>query len=286
VTLIGNTIGSTAPTPAAISSPTQTALAPASTLTATLPAATNTAAPVASNTPTLAPAFTATPLTIASPTVTSTLAAPAADSIFASGFESGSLSDWSKNANGGGDLSVSPSAAVVGSNGLQAVINDGTAMYVSSDHPNAEPRYRVRFYFDPNSISMANGDAHIILRGYHGSSTVALRVEFGYSAGAYRIRAALVNDGSSWTNTNWVPLSDAPHAIELDWRASTGSGANNGGLTLWVDGAQGADLTGIDNDTRRIERAMLGALAGIDTGTRGTYYFDAFDSRRGSYIGP
>ena len=39
-------------------------------------------------------------------------------------------------------------------------------------------------------------------------------------------------------------------------------------------------------DTWRIERARLGAVAGIDTGTRGTIYFDAFESRRQSYIGP
>jgi hypothetical protein len=31
---------------------------------------------------------------------------------------------------------------------------------------------------------------------------------------------------------------------------------------------------------------MLGALASIDSETRGTYFFDAFDSRRQSYIGP
>jgi parallel beta-helix repeat protein len=289
VTLIGNIIiGSTAPTPTAISSPTKTALVPTFTPTSTLPAATNTAAPVASNTATPAPASSSTPLPVASSTPTSPPAVtqPVADAIFASSFESGSFSDWSKNANGGGDLSVSPSAALVGGNGLQAVINDGTVMYVSDDRPNAEPRYRARFYFDPNSIAMANGDTHNIFRGFHGGSTVALRVVFAFSGGAYQIRAALVNDGSTFTDTNWFTISDAPHAIELDWRAATGAGANNGGLTLWIDGSQQADLTGIDNDTRRIDSVRLGALAGIDTGTRGAYFFDAFDSRRGSYIGP
>jgi len=41
----------------------------------------------------------------------------------------------------------------------------------------------------------------------------------------------------------------------------------------------------VDNDTRRIDRARLGALTGIDTGTRGTYFFDAFESRQQNYIG-
>jgi parallel beta-helix repeat protein len=285
VTVIGNTIiGSSAPTATSVTVPTSTNVFP----TATLPAVTNTPLPVASNTLTSAPVFTSTPLPVASPTLVNLPAPtqPVADAIFASSFESGNLSEWSGNSNGGGDLSVSPAAALVGTNGLQVVINDNTAMYVSDDRPNAEPRYRMRFYFDPNSIAMANGDAHVIIRGYHGSSTVALRVEFGFSGGSYQVRAGLVNDGSTWKNTNWVPVSDGPHAIELDWRAATGAGANNGGLTLWVDASQQADLSGIDNDTRRIDKVRMGPQAGIDSATRGTYFFDAFDSRRQNYIGP
>ena len=111
-------------------------------------------------------------------------------------------------------------------------------------------------------------------------------MEFRNSAGAYQIRAALLNDGTTWTNTSWFNIGDAPHFIELDWRAATAAGANNGGLTLWIDGIQKQDLVNIDNDTRRIDRARLGALTGMDAGTSGTYYFDAFESRRQSYIGP
>ena len=66
---------------------------------------------------------------------------------------------------------------------------------------------------------------------------------------------------------NWFTISDASHFIEMDWRAATAVGANNGGLTLWIDGTQQANLTGVDNDTRRIDRARLGALTGMDTGT-------------------
>jgi hypothetical protein len=111
-------------------------------------------------------------------------------------------------------------------------------------------------------------------------------VEFRNFSGAYQIRAKVLNDSSAFVNTNWFPVSDAPHVIELDWRAATAVGANNGGLTLWIDGAQQADLANVDNDTWRIDRIRLGAVAGVDTGTRGTVYFDAFESRRQTYIGP
>ena len=169
---------------------------------------------------------------------------------------------------------------------MQALINDNNPIYVTDDTPNAESRYRARFYFDPNSITMSSNNAHYIFYGYTGASTIVLQVEFRFSAGVYQLRAQLRNDSFGWISSNWFTIGDSPHYIEIDWRASTASGANNGGLTLWIDGTQRADLTGVDNDTRRIDRIQLGAVAGIDTGTRGTYYFDRFESRRQTYIGP
>jgi pectate lyase len=209
----------------------------------------------------------------------------APDQIFADSFEAGDLSAWRSNSIDNGDLSVSAAAALAGSRGLHAVLDDNNMVYVRDDSPNAEPRYRARFYFDPNSITMASGNAHFIFKGFAGKSREVLQMDFRQSSGAYQLRAGLLNDGSAWTYTTWLNISDASHFIEFDWRASTGAGANNGGLTVWIDGAQQADLTGVDNDTRRIDRIRLGALSGIDTGTRGTYFFDAFESRRLSYIG-
>ena len=169
---------------------------------------------------------------------------------------------------------------------MQAVIDDNNPIYVTDDLPNAETRYRARFYFDPNSILMTNGENHYIFYGYSGTSKLVLRVQLRRSSNNYQIRAALRSDGSAWTTSSWFTISDAPHSIEVDWRASTANGANNGGLTLWIDGIQRANLTGIDNDTRRIDRVQLGAVTGIDNGTRGAYYFDTFEARRQMYIGP
>jgi hypothetical protein len=209
-----------------------------------------------------------------------------ADSIFTDGFESGNLSAWSASTTDTGDLSVSQVAALVGTSGLQALLDDVNAIYITDDTPNAENHYRTRFYFDPNSITMVSNDAHYLFYGYTGTSTLVLQVEFRFSKGSYQVRAALRNDKSAWTNTNWFTISDTAHFIEMDWRAATSNGANNGGLTLWIDGIQRANLSGVDNDTRRIDRIQLGAVNGIDSGTRGTYYFDAFESRRQTYIGP
>jgi len=186
-----------------------------------------------------------------------------------------------------GDLSVSAAAALINNQGLQAVIDDTNSIYLSDDSPNAEPRYRARFYFDPNSILMANADAHIIFSGLKSTSTAVLRMEFSQSSGNYQLRVrVLLDDATTWVNTNWFTISDTPHSIELDWQAATAAGANNGGLTLWIDGMQQAALTGLDNDTWRVDLARLGAVTGVDVGTSGAYYFDAFESRRQTYIGP
>jgi len=209
------------------------------------------------------------------------------DLIFADGFESGNLTAWSSSLVHGGDLSVSPSAALLGDQGLQVLIDDNNTLFVIDESPAAETRYRVRFYFDPNSIPMAIGDAHVIFQGFSGSGTVQLlQLELRFQATGYEMRGLLLNDAKVWISTSWFPLSDAPHTLELDWRAATAAGANNGGLTFWIDQVQQAGLTGVDNDTRRIDQVRLGAASGIDAGTRGIYFLDAFESRRSTYIGP
>jgi hypothetical protein len=169
--------------------------------------------------------------------------------------------------------------------GLRAQTDDNDNIYVQSNSPVNEARYRSRFRFDPNSISMVSGNTHIIFQGYTGSSTAMLRVEFRRNSGLYQVRAALRNDALTWFVTNWFTISDAPHTIETDWRAATSAGANNGQLGLWIDGAQVAQGTGVDNDAQRIEFVRLGSVSGVDTGTRGVYYFDSFESRRQNYIG-
>ena len=207
------------------------------------------------------------------------------DLIFADSFESGSFSAWTSASTGAGDLSVSPAAALVGANGMQAVINDTTSMYVEDKTPNLEPRYRARFYFDPNSVTMANGDMHTIFYGFSGSTSV-LRVDFRFSAGAYQVMMRTLDNATTWSSTPWFTISDGPHAIEFDWQAATGPGTNDGSLTLWLDGVQQAVVSGINNDTRRMDTVRVGEVTGLDAGTSGTEYFDAFESRRQTYIGP
>jgi hypothetical protein len=260
---------------------------PTATFTPTIgPSPTSTPTPTATLTPTETPTFTVTPTASQTPEATLTFTATSgpSDLIFADGFESGNFSAWSSAVTGGGDLSVTVSSALVGSQGMQALINDTGGIYVGDDTPNAETRYRARFYFDPNSILMTDGNAHYIFAGRDVS--VTFQVDFRIFGGLYQIRLRHYNDSASVQSSNWVSISDAPHFIEMEWWAANTIGANNGGVNLWVDGVPSGSLTGSDNDTRRIDHVDLGAISSLDAGTLGSYYIDAFESHRQTYIGP
>ena len=71
---------------------------------------------------------------------------------------------------------------MIGGSGLQVVINDNIAIYLTDDSPNGEKRYRARFYFDPNAIEMAALDRHNILLGYSTLSQPAMLIELRYVA--------------------------------------------------------------------------------------------------------
>jgi hypothetical protein len=209
---------------------------------------------------------------------------PVSDIIFADGFESGDVSYWSEAVDGGGDLSVSSAAALAGTYGLQVMINDNIPMYVRDETPASEPRYRARFYFDPNSITMVSPEAHFIFAGLQGE-TEAFRLLLRYWNDTYRLTGMIRDDGNSWILTSMYTLTDEPHYIEIEWQAATGEGANDGYFSLWIDGVLQQTRSGIDNDTWQVDEVLLGPYMGIDTSTRGTYYFDAFESRRETYIG-
>jgi CSLREA domain-containing protein len=222
---------------------------------------------------------TPTPTRTVVPTATPSATPAASDVIFADGFESGDFSAWAASVTNNGNLSASSSAALMGSYGLQSTFTNTTAMYVRDDSPNAETRYRARFYFHPNSVSMSSGAYTYLLQGYDISNALILSVQFYRSSAGYQLRVrAYDRTLASWVNMPYVTISNALHSVELDW-------GNDGHVTFWVDGMQQGSLTGIQNSTYAIGSVRLGAPYGSGTMT-GSYYLDGFESRRNTYIGP
>jgi hypothetical protein len=153
-------------------------------------------------------------------------------------------------------------------------------MYVRDDSPNAETRYRARFYFHPNSITMANGDNITVLQGLDPGGQVVLSVQVYRSSAGYQLRArAYSSTLTNFVNTSYVTIANAVHTVEVDW-------GNDGHLAFWIDGAPQGSLTGISNSIYTIDRVRLGAPTMTISGTSGSFYIDGFESRRSSYIGP
>lgn len=173
---------------------------------------------------------------------------------------------------------------MVGLYGMSAKITNTNPLYVAENSPAAETSYHARFYFNPNSVTMSNGKAHQIFQALMANNTVVLRVEFGVGGVGYRIRTVTNSNTGTTTSSSWVPITNAAHYIELYWQAGTAS--TTGSLTLWVDGVNVSTLTGLTNNLLTIDQVRLGVIAGVDNGTLGTELFDAFESRRYSYIGP
>lgn len=201
------------------------------------------------------------------------------DPLFSDGFEvnNPSFPAWDEDS---GNLQVAgPPAPVTGNYSMAAVITNQDPRYVRDILPAAESRYRARFWFDVNSLTMADGDQHLILQGVDATG-LSWDIPLRFSNGNYYLQLGIIDDAQSLLETPWFKITDDLHTLEMEWAAATVPGATNGFGILWIDGTAKALLQGIDNDTRRTESVYLGPSLGLDPGTSGTLYFDAFESAR------
>jgi hypothetical protein len=210
------------------------------------------------------------------------------DLIFKDGVESGNFSAWSST-NGGADLGVSGAAAMGGTSvGLQAVVNDTAGLYVQDDSPADEGRYRARFYLDPNGFDPGEAQVHFRTRTLIAFTEAPTRrvaaVVLRRIGGNYAVMARARRDDDTQANTGFFPISDAPHAVEIELVRASDPDANDGALELWIDGVSMIRLGGLDNSRAEVDFARMGALS-VKTGAAGTLYFDEFESRRASFVG-
>lgn len=209
-----------------------------------------------------------------------------AAALFNDGFESGDTSAWSSELDAEGDLTVTEVASLHGTYGMNLLIDNTTAMHVRDNTPVAETRYRFRFYIDPNGLTMADNDEFFIFAARDNSFNTNCSIKFNYTtANGYRIKATDRADGA-WDDTQYYIITDMPHCIEIDWKASSFDGADDGMLELYIDDVLKETLAGVDSDTGNVEDVRMGATSGIDAGTSGTFYLDDFASNDdGTLIG-
>ena len=208
--------------------------------------------------------------------------------LFADGLESADTSRWHVSATGTGDLTVTAEAALAGSFGLQGVVNDTQGLFVQNDSPNDESRYRARFYFDPNGFDPGEAldkfRTRIFIAFEEGPARRLMAVVLRRQAGQYALMARARRDDNSQANSGFFDITDGPHWVELDWQRST-TDAGDGSLRLWIDGELRSTLTNLQNRVSAVDFVRLGALS-VKEGAVGTIFWDHFDSRRETSIGP
>jgi hypothetical protein len=217
------------------------------------------------------------------------------DVLFVDAFQTNEgVAIWTSSATDGGDLSISAAAKMGGSPamgglGLQAVVDDQASLFVQDDTPVGEVRYRARFYLDPNGFDPGESVGHLRQHIFLAFSEAPLKrlvlIMLRRIGGQYAIGAHVRRDDDTLAKTAFSPITDGPHAIEIDWQKATAPGASDGRFELWIDGTSVLTLTGLDNDQRSVDFVRMGALS-VKAGASGTLYFDEFVSRRLAYIGP
>lgn len=195
--------------------------------------------------------------------------------IFSDDFEragGGLVPPWSNIVGSG--LSIDPAAALVGDYGLAVDFIDNSSRYLIDESPDGEGEYHARFYFDPNSISMADEDAHSIMLGkQEGGATFLFILTFIKLGNKYYVGARALDDAVGYRRTSWYVVNDGPNSIEFIWKTGAGTGL----LELWVNGTLVEAITDFENDGQRLGEIRWGPN-NIEETTVGTYYLDAFES--------
>jgi len=213
------------------------------------------------------------------------------DSILKDGWESGDLSAWTAAATDGGDLRVSNLAGMTGNWGLRGDVNDTNSIYVEDQRPIQENQYRVRFRFDTNGFDPGSAQGHLRTRIFIGFQGSPQRRLFAIvlkrtAAGQYSIGARTRRDDNTQADTGFFDVAPGMHRVEILWTRASGPAAGDGLFRLWIDGhTHEAILPGLANNAGVVDFVRLGAM-NVKSGANGTLYFDDFDSRRWTYVGP
>jgi cysteine-rich repeat protein len=211
--------------------------------------------------------------------------------IFEDGFETVDLSRWAaSSATDFGDLFASPESALASSaTGVEGFVDDVNSLFVQDDSPLDESRYRARFHLDPNGFDPGEGSGRFRVRvllalDQMPSTRRLIAIVLRRLNGQYSLRARVSRDDGTRANTAFFNITDAPHAVEFDWRRASGPSAD-GEFRLWIDDTLMQTLTGIDNDAGGIDAVRMGALS-VKPGAQGTIYWDELRSAREPALAP
>ncbi|MBN1262814.1 MAG: DUF5060 domain-containing protein [Candidatus Pacebacteria bacterium] len=189
----------------------------------------------------------------------------------------------------GGDLSQSSTASLGGTGGgLRLLIDDNNPLFGEAGFSQlTSGEYRFRFYLNPDNLEMADYDLFLVSGLFYGTST-RVQVMLRRDNLGFQVNARAADDTGAWRATPYYRLAGGEHYLEVLVAYAAGADTQDGALSLWIDGVFQGQKSGIDLYERaKPDKMQLGAINGIDSGTRGVLYLDEFILRNDGFeIGP
>jgi hypothetical protein len=177
----------------------------------------------------------------------------------------------------GGDLSVAAAAKLAGTvYGVSVNVDDANDIYGVKSFSADKTRCRLRLYYKNSTLSATDGNDICLMNCSYSSGTGNFKLWLWYRSAnsTWNIYATVRDDAGTYLNTSYYcAVSAGEHYIEIDWKASSAAGANNGFLSLYLDGTLKETISNVDNDTRLARELQFGALS-ILSADRGVYYLD------------
>jgi hypothetical protein len=206
--------------------------------------------------------------------------------------ETGNTSQYSGTS---GKVSVGSGAPAMNGSlyGLDVNIDDTTIDYAAMTGLNvALTQQRGRFWFNPNSLTMANGNNFSIARTYRTVDYLSqIDINFSYTTtgGAhYALKFYYRNDAGLQAGT-FVTLPNNPAYLEWWSQKASSNVASDGQFHSWLNGTPVDSITLIDafDNWGNCWGIRLGDVTAPQTGVAGHLYFDELVvNSTGDPIGP
>jgi len=189
-----------------------------------------------------------------------------------------------------GTFTVNAAGAITGSYGVSVQVNSAASGTVRGDATitnTTTKNFSYRLEFDPNGLTMTDGDEFLLLVSRNGSAQSVDGLEIIKNGANYEVLAIVWRDDGVRAPLTAQVFSDAPHTFEILRQYATDSTSNDGYLELWIDNISVDSRSDIDIDGRgKPVEVQVGLTAGRDSGTSGTFYFDSLKGDdAGGYIG-
>jgi hypothetical protein len=206
--------------------------------------------------------------------------------LFSITHEAGNLNDYEVQNTDSGNLSVSASAGMGGS-------SYGIAVHYASNTTTknvqkglglfGESVFRFRFYYDPNSITLASTTQQIVCTSSNATAFSGIHmvnIVHLYSSGNFRLRLGTFNDSNGYSNGSQIIITDAPHYVEVEVTRASSSVAADGQCRMWIDGSLESTVSSIDNYDLFVYSDVLqiGAVTGGSSSNSGTFYLDEIEA--------